>query len=69
VDKIKVLSYRVSAEDFESLEIGERVKIDHFAFKDELFELCLVGDNSPHLSRDCVCSASDNGTELRMIKG
>lgn len=66
--EVKTLSYPVSADDFESLSIGDRVHIDHFAFKDRLFELCLVGPCGPHVSLDAVCSASDNGTILRMLR-
>lgn len=65
---MKVLPYPVPTDDFESLEIGERVKIDHSGFIDSEFELCLVGSDTPHLSRDAVCDASDNGTELRIVR-
>ena len=66
---MKTLPYPVSAEDFESLMICERVKIDHFAFTEREFELCLVESAHPFLSRDVVISSTDNGTELRIVRG
>lgn len=65
---MKTLPYPVSSEDFESLMVCERVKIDHFAFRDREFELCLAESATPFLSRDVVISASDNGTELRIVR-
>ncbi len=66
--EIKTLSYPVSTDDFEALTIGDRVKLDMFFFQDGVFELCLTGSDEPRLAQDVVCSASDNGTELRLIR-
>ncbi len=65
---MKTLNYPVSKEDFIALEIGERVKITHFAFKDNEFELCDKNNTPSYCTVDVSISADHNGTMLRMVR-